>query len=186
MILTNSVVNVVSLAYFENQLFYSLPGTIWSCELINNVCINHEKENVPVQNFLSIKFHAVVSDYMSQNPCKKNNGNCSVFCFYIPPNKKQCGCNVGFELNLVDSQSCDKISVTDLAPVTKNYEESDSVMNSWWSRFKNFFIRFSRLAMNFVLHNLMNVFGWMFPGSLNTYLIEIISDFFIEKSNRLN
>lgn len=113
-VLTDSVLNIKSLAFFKNRLFWLLPAylnhnsSIWTCELADEVCKNHKKISISLQDSVSIKFYLDYNDKTESrvvSPCEKNNGNCSDLCLLIPDNKKNCACQVGHQINS-DYQSC--------------------------------------------------------------------------------
>lgn len=116
-IVVDSLRNVESLSFSENRLFWLLSpylshdASIWTCVLEHGVCKDHRKVPAILKNPLSIKFDSFVrvNDVDIENPCKKNNGNCSDLCLIIPGNKRSCTCSVGFQLNS-DRQSCRHIT----------------------------------------------------------------------------
>lgn len=86
-------------------------SSIWHCKLTNNICEDYKKVSVSLQNPSTITFY---SNYDSiagniNNPCEKNNGNCSDLCITVPKNEHRCVCRVGYQLNS-DFKSCRHIT----------------------------------------------------------------------------
>lgn len=145
-VLTYPLVNIKSLAFFKNQLYWSLPAykdenaRIKSCKLINDTCRFHESLSIHLENYSIVRFYSFLSEnyQKNDNPCKENNGNCEQLCLLVPHNKSHCACRVGYKLNS-DLQSCGEISKF-IMYVEKNYVKGISLHSNQNSSSQNAFV----------------------------------------------
>lgn len=118
-------VEILSLALFQNQLFWtSLPNSsdtsnseLWSCNNIAQIfCYNSTRREISLKNPRAIKASSILQSF--DNPCD-DNADCEQLCLLASNNSYSCACNKGWLLN-PSSGTCQQASLA-LTYVEGNY-----------------------------------------------------------------
>lgn len=123
MMWTTISTNVLSLAIFDNKLFWLFSthensnSVIVACRIGKKNCEEHSVLPLP---FRSTRIAALSYDHKipRKNPCEKENGNCDHICLLSLEGGHTCACRVGWRLNS-NSKSC--VPVEDIFLYASNH-----------------------------------------------------------------